>query len=377
MLQRTLKDERTARKVVETNYLQAQSNTSRTSRYLDSILKVNQELVAGRTGAPPPPPSEARRSAPACGLEKPQGIRRKKSTRGKRVSGLGLRAGGASEGVDVGAAVAEAFRVGRAGGDPVLSLQALYERIGFCALQEDHGDAGMLSLPTSPSRARGGETRKANGFQDEAEDGFLEEEEDFYPSTKRTGCVDASGFFSRNNVEVMGSPVPHTTVRHGDRGMLEPSGGGGWELGRGKESSTAAKGYSFAHSPRARPVSAAERSPKTARRLEALAAQLEREKADVEQWYRTVVNRAYPGAHGGGTDVNLDAKCLTRAISCLQEKSQQLEVVRETIEALKAPPRIGRTLSPTVRRRKVAALHVLQGLCQGVEDEDISGVGAS
>lgn len=60
-----------------------------------------------------------------------------------------------------------------------------------------------------------------------------------------------------------------------------------------------------------------------------------------------------------------------------QEKSQQLEVVRETIEALKAPPRIGRTLSPTVRRRKVAALHVLQGLCQGVEDEEISGVGAS
>ena len=185
----------------------------------------------------------------------------------------------------MGAAVAETFRVGRAGGDPVLSLQALYERIGFCALQEEDGDAGMLSLPTSPSAAMGGEGRKENGFQAE-EDGF-QEEEDLFPSTKRTGSAVASGFLPRNNVEVMGSPVPHTNV---DKGMSEP-GGGGWDLGRGKGGSTAAQGYSFAHSPGARPASAAERSPKTARRLEALASQLEREKADLEQWYRTVVNR--------------------------------------------------------------------------------------
>lgn len=377
MLQRTLNDERTARKVVETNYLQAQSNTSRTNRYLDSILKVNQELVATRTaGASPPPPSQARRSASACGPEKPRRLRRKKSTREKCVPGQ--RTGAAPEGVDVGAAVAEAFRVGRAGGDPVLSLQALYERIGFCALQEKHGDAGTLSLPTSPSRATGGEGRKENGFHGEEEEEGFQEEADFHPSTKRAGSAGAvnSGLCSRNNVEAMGSPVPH--VRRGDRGMSE-SRGGGWDLGRGKGSSTAAHGYSFARSPRARPASAAERSPKTAIRLEALASQLEREKADVEQWYRTVVNRvsaesrfsrfvytslhtnnltvpipdittrplgrttpltrgkkhaplnyaqlaaplspdlqAYPGAQGGGTDVNLDAKCLTRAISCLQ-----------------------------------------------------------
>ena len=291
MLQRTLKDERTARKVVETNYVQAQSNTSRTNRYLDSILKVNQELVATRTaGASPPPPSQARRSAPACGPEKPKGLRRKKNTREKCVPGQ--RAGAAPEGVDVGAAVAEAFRVGRAGGDPVLSLQALYERIGFSALQEEHGDAGTLSLPTSPSRYTGGEGRKENGFhgeeeEEEEEDGF-QEEADFHPSTKRAESAGAKGFFAGNNVEAMGSPVPH--VRRGDKGMSEP-GGGGWDLGRGKGSNTAAQGYSFARSPRARPASAAERLPKTAIRLEALASQLEREKADVEQWYRTVVNR--------------------------------------------------------------------------------------
>lgn len=290
MLQRTLKDERTARKVVETNYLQAQSNTSRTNRYLDNILKVNQELVATRTaGAPPPPPSRARRSAPACGPENPKGIRRKKGTREKCVPGQ--RGGAAPEGVDVGAAVAEAFRVGRAGGDPVLSLQALYERIGFCALQEEHGETGMLSLPTSPSRAMDGEGRKGKCFQDEEEeeeeDGF--QEEDVYPGTKkRTESAGANGFFARNHVEAMGSPVSH--VRRGDKGVSEP-GGGGWGLGKGKGGSTAAQGYSFANSPRARPVSAAERSPKTAKRLEALASQLEREKADVEQWYRTVVNR--------------------------------------------------------------------------------------
>lgn len=278
MLQRTLKDERTARKVVESNYLQARSNTIRTSRYLDSILKVNQELVAARTGAPPPSLlSEARRSALTCGTEKPKALRRKKGARGKHVTG-----GAVSGGVDVGAAVAEAFRVGRAGGDPVLSLQALYERIGFCALQGEHGDEGTLSLPTSPSRGRGGEDRKGNGFEYEEENGFQDEED--FPT-------DANGFFPRNDVDVIESPGTHTNARRGDKGISGPEGGGGWDPGRGKESGATSKGYSFAHSPGARPVSAAERSPKTAKRLEALASQLERERADVEQWYKTVVNR--------------------------------------------------------------------------------------
>lgn len=46
--------------------------------------------------------------------------------------------------------------------------------------------------------------------------------------------------------------------------------------------------------------------------------------------------------------------------ACTQDKAQQLEVVRESLGALKAPPKTGTTLSAVDSRRKAAAMHVLR-----------------
>lgn len=181
------------------------------------------------------------------------------------------------EGVDVGAAVGNAVKVGRAGGDPVPSLTALYERIGFCAIQgEDGDDEGIQSLPTSPSRAGAGNRRKIDGVQNDGEM-YRQQHED------RAGV---DGFFPSDNPRVLGSPTRWPASRKLDLGSPRPSDGRGYQ-GKG----TGTKSYSFAHSPLTNLTSIAERSPEVLRRLEALASQLERERADLEQWYKKVVHR--------------------------------------------------------------------------------------
>lgn len=297
MLHHTLKDERASRKSAETKHRRAQRTTIRTSRYLDSILAVNQELVATTAGISTPLASPERLSSQSTrrtrrAPSEPQGepnVRRSAST--QRVTDTVL------EGVDVGAAVEEAFRVGRAGGDPAPSLTALYERIGFCAIQgEDENEGGIQSLPTSPSRAGVGKTHKDRGFQNN--------DEELYHRRlgEQTGAV---RFSPRGGSEVLGSPRRWATSRHLDRGGSGPSDDSGdHATGHGIVSSGAIKGYSFAHSPVARVTSVAERSPEVLKRLEALESQLERERADMEKWYKSIVHRVGDGQRRrNGTDV--------------------------------------------------------------------------
>lgn len=249
----------------------AQTATIRTSRYLDSILKVNQQLVATTSGMPEP-----QQPSPAQLFKS----RAPRATQREKEHGHGpsaRRVGTVLEGVSVGAAVGEAVMVGRAGGNPVPSLTALYERIGFCAIQAgDSDDEGMESLPTSPSRAVAGNTHKEHRVQSDDEGIYR----------RRLGNPDADGFFPSDGAEELGSPARWATGRKLDIGSSRPSESRG-DHGKGN----GIKGYSFAHSPIARVTSVGERSPKVLKRLEALASQLERERADVEQWYKNVVHR--------------------------------------------------------------------------------------
>lgn len=275
VLQQTFKDERASRKSVESKHRRAQNATIRTSRYLDSILTVNQELVVTTSGMPGPQPSLEQV------VRKPRGPRatRREEGNGHRPSAQRVVVGTTPGGVDVGAAVEEAVMVGRAGGDPIPSLTALYERIGFCAMQGEDDDAeGMQSLPTSPSRAAVGSIHKVYGIQSDDDEGM---------SCRWLGDrAQVDGFFPSDGAEVVGSPARWATGRKPDVGSSAPSGNRG-DTGKG----TGIKGYSFAHTPMTRMTSVGERSPKVMKRLEALASQLERERADVEQWYKSVVHR--------------------------------------------------------------------------------------
>lgn len=281
MLHHTLKGERASRKSAETKQRRAQSATTQTSRYLDSILSVNQELVATTAEASAPEASPERlftRSTrkttrpPSKPQEKPNVARSCSSP--QRVT----------EGVDVAAAVEEAFRVGRAGGNPVPFLTALYERIGFCAMQsEDENERGTKSLPTSPSRAAVGKTHKNNGFQNSDDEELCR--------GRREEPTGATRFFPRD--EVPGSPRRWAQGRHLDRSESGPDedreqhgSGDGIVSGGG-----AIKGYSFAHSPVVKVASLAERSPEVLKRLEALESQLQQERADVEKWYKKIVRK--------------------------------------------------------------------------------------
>ncbi|CAN0304714.1 unnamed protein product [Ectocarpus sp. 12 AP-2014] len=350
-LQRTLNDERASRQSAESKHHRAKSTTIRISRYLDSILNVNQELVAA--GTPSSLTPTARQPVPRALGE----LQRKRSIRDSCAS---PRQNSALEGdgIDIRAAVNEALGVGRTGGDPVPSLTALYERIGFSAIQgENRHHGGTPTLPTSPRRARVGNAAEAYRFRD------VHGEED----CGRQGLVEPTavgGFFAEDDTEVLESSRRQASGHQVDNGRSRPA-NGGKHHGTGNAfvgGEVTTKGYSFAHSPLVRPTSAAERSPEVVKRLEALASQLESERSDVEQWYKDVVQRASPG-----TDADRDARSLTEAISCLQEKSQQLDVVRESLKAFKASPSTPAITSPTLCRRKIAALNVLQGLCHDVQ----------
>lgn len=142
---------------------------------------------------------------------------------------------GTFEEVRLSTAVADALRAGRAGGDAVSLLEGLYERIGFSVLKKEEEENGFRTLPTSPNREKVRDIPEAASYRDE--------EEDFYSVV---------------------TPPPLNSRRHE---------------------------YSFAHLPTRRPVSIAERSPKLLRRLEGLASELNREKAEVQRRYKTIVQR--------------------------------------------------------------------------------------
>ncbi|CAM9710494.1 unnamed protein product [Ectocarpus sp. 12 AP-2014] len=355
-LQRTLNDERASRQSAESKHHRAKSTTIRISRYLDSILNVNQELVAAGTTSSLTP--TARQPVPrALGeLQRKQSIRDSFATPRQNSALEG-------DGIDIRAAVNEALGVGRTGGDPVPSLTALYERIGFSAMQgENRHHGGTPSLPTSPRRARVGNAAEAYRFRD------VHDGED-YGRQRLVEPTAVGGFFAEDDTEVLESSRRQASGHQVDNRGSRPA-NGGKHHGTGNAfvgGGVTTKGYSFASSPLVRPTSAAERSPEVVKRLEALASQLERERSDVEEWYKDVVHRASPCVQEEGTDADLDARSLTEAISCLQEKSQQLDVVRESLKAFKASPPTPAITSPTLCRRKIAALNVLQGLCHDVQ----------
>ncbi|CAM9280340.1 unnamed protein product [Ectocarpus sp. 13 AM-2016] len=356
-LQRTLNDERASRQSAESKHHQAKSTTIRISRYLDSILNVNQELVAA--GTPSSKTPTARQPVPrALGeLQRKQSISDSYATPRQNSALEG-------DGIDIRAAVNEALSVGRTGGDPVPSLTALYERIGFSAMQGDNSHhGGTPSLPTSPSRARVGNAAEAYRFRD------VHDGED-YGRQRLVEPTAVGGFFAEDDTEVLESSRRQASGHQVDNRGSRPANGrkhhgtGNAFVGGG----VTTKGYSFASSPLVRPTSAAERSPEVVKRLEALASQLERERSHVEDWYKDVVHRASPCVQEEGTDADLDARSLTEAIiCCLQEKSQQLDVVRESLKAFKASPPTPAITSPTLCPRKIAALNVLQGLCHDVQ----------
>lgn len=221
---------------------------------------------------------------PAREIGQPCSRRRRKSVR-KRPTSAGLRVNGGNGGFDVGPAVAEAFRVGRAGGDPIPTLQALYERIGFCALQEEYGPGGITSLPTSPSRVR-----PSINLREATRSGHYRRAGEGSSSGAHSGFVQAAKFFPRGRDSGQCSPeafVPARRTESRRSGRGSRGGGRGTNVGN----SAAKAGYSFARSPRAVPSSIAARSPEVVQRLEILAAQLERERSDVERWYKTMVHR--------------------------------------------------------------------------------------
>lgn len=178
------------------NVQQAKSATVRTNRYLDDILQVNQEVVSMASSRAAPDgrqpthhathqvhqiatkstgPSLTTASSGKRQYQSSRSYHRSKSKPRQRNSGSTRKdrehqqkevisncsdnnsnssssedsqaqpsyAGGI---IDVGSAVGETFQVARSGGDPVPSLQALYERIGFSAIvhdQEEDGDEIM------------------------------------------------------------------------------------------------------------------------------------------------------------------------------------------------------------------------------------------
>lgn len=213
----------------------------------------------------------------------PSGLQRHQTN--NFVPGVGTEVDGNE--VDVGAAVADVCAVGRAGGDAVPYLTALYERIGFCAIQgEDGNDGGKQNLPTSPTRARVRQTLGEHVLQ---EVGEKKTSMTRRSPTKRTG-----GFFEEGGAGDWGSSKRRASGRAtmSLKGYARPSEDGKeYETGNEAVGGEATKGYSFANTPKARVTSVAERSPEVLTRLEALESQLEEERGNAEKWYKNVVNR--------------------------------------------------------------------------------------
>lgn len=219
--------DRSSREATERNCRQVQEASARTRRYLKDILRVNQELVMRKTETFEQPRLTAKRTT-----RQGRGQPRKPLPTNVQKN---CPESGTFENVRLSKAVADALRVGEAGGNPVSLLEALYERIGFSVLNREEEAKGFRSLPTSPKREKARDIPEAGSFRDE--------EEDYY-------------------------------------GVVTPP-----------RLNSSRRQYSFAHSPTRRPMSIAERSPKLLRRLEDFESQLNKEKTEVQSRYKTIVER--------------------------------------------------------------------------------------
>lgn len=292
VLQRTLREEQSNRDVAEIHRRRAKAATARTDRYLEGVLQVNQDLVSASTGGRPAHTATASTGPPTLSrAAKRQSnnrhYRTKSTPRRKELDRWEVVQSSrptCAVDIDVGSAVGEMFNVARAGGDPVPSLQALYERIGFSAImQEDALEEGGSTgfLPTSPRSHQSPRGRSAlEGTYGSSESG--DGEKSLRPRSQDSTWGDR--VFAGSGTE-----SPRANSSSGPR-----EGNDGRQAGSGLWRGDGEVGYSFAHSPQARAMSGAERWPKVVRRLEDLATQLERERLDVERWYKTVVHRVGP-----------------------------------------------------------------------------------
>lgn len=253
---------------------------------MDSILSVNQELVKTTIGNTSPPDPPTRHTASARGIATPSGLQRKPSN--DRVPRVWTKVEG--NGVDVGTAVAHACTVGRAGGDAVPYLTALYERIGFCAMQDENGnDGGAQSLPTSPSRASARHALDQHVLQGVGD----RKARSMHPNLANG----AGGFFhEENGARVLGSQRRRGSDRTTISSKTDPRpSDGGRHHGTDNDAvgGEATKAYSFASSPKVhvRTTSIAEKTPQILNRLEDLASQLEEERGNAEKRYKDVVTR--------------------------------------------------------------------------------------
>lgn len=251
----------------------------RTSRYLDGILKVNQELVATRSLVSPPLPSDVKRPNSAHTIRRSTRRRRR---RGKTHGSCNrsARVGEQTWMLDISSAVTEVLKATGRGRDPLPLLQALYERIGFGALLKENGDGCFESFPTSPSAAKVCEPLNEANFSNQESDVSTDE-----------WCSASSQTRHRrqnNGAQAGSTPSRHPVTRA--TGCRAPEKDGS-EVASGicTSGKAVSQGYSFAHSPQTRSVSVAERSPNIVGRLEALASQLQVERMEVEQWYKKMV----------------------------------------------------------------------------------------
>lgn len=287
----------------------AQAATARASHYLASLLQVNEVLVMtmGTNGRPPTHASTVTTNGQSTtGMRvsrgQPSRLRQRRAAETRYKSHE--RQNSTLDGVDIGSAVEEICRVARAGRDPIPSLQALYERLGFNTFKSEYaaeavgGAAIARSLPTSPR----GRLHRRNSFEcgnrsSGEHDGDTGSRPRSRPdfdgtphaaNTSRSSAEGPSGAMRspgmRSGVSLQGG-----NKRAGSRGQVQG------ETGYFGEAECAQ--YSFAHFPRARALSVPKQCPTVVRRLEDLAVQLERERSDVERWYRAVVERVCGSPH--------------------------------------------------------------------------------
>ena len=278
-----MKEEHSSRKAAERRCRQARDTSSRISRYLDNILRVNEELVMRTTKRSIPPRSAGQRPTPRQGRggqDKPE------RANGPKNSPLGRREGGILGELHLGAAVEDALRAGWARGDPVHFLEALYERIGFSVMQREGEASGTHSLPTSPSRDR----ERDKGREKDRERMISQVEGEGPYNVKPVVSGGDNGFFLRECMDrnFLAGAQPASQLKEIKRTVRDEDGVGN----RIREGRSPGKPrYSFGRSPHRRAVSSAEGSPMMLRRLEDLVTQLERERVDVERGYKTVVQR--------------------------------------------------------------------------------------
>lgn len=275
-LRRTLRRQGNARKALEFSCSRAQAETARVHRYVNSVLQVNENLVGSLQDEQVEKATETNAL-----LVRARQTKASTRTRGKpRARRRNVRHPDREENewqcasIDTSAAVRQVLEAARAGGNPVRHLQALYERIGFCALKGG-GAYDAVVLPTSSTNYK------------PRNDDMLGEEKEAKCSSRSTRtstsamcCRFEEGYPHRMPSSALRQHSKRRSEGVRDKGSRKACIRDGWVL----------PASSFAHSPPPRRMSGAEKWPQVAQRLEALAEKLEREKVEVERWYKTVVH---------------------------------------------------------------------------------------